>query len=109
MEEKNQEQGTTSSEEKFYENMNGLIMKERFEIKAMPSFDSRLIQSSLREQVDVDVNHLSELAKQKIAENEESTDEEIAKILLEDMAVTGKTRFIRKIAKEMLKEGRWKK
>lgn len=109
MKEKNQDQGTTSSEEKFYEGMNGLIMKERFEIKAMPSFDSRLIQSSLKEQVNVDVNHLNEVAKQKIAENKEATDEEIAITLLKDMAETGKTRFIRKIAKEMLKESWWKK
>lgn len=109
MEEKNQEHGMTSSEKKFYEDMNDLILKERFDSKAIPSFDSQLVQSSLREQVNVDVNHLSEVAKQKIAENEDATEEEIAITLLKDMAETGKTRFIRKIAKEMLKESWWKK
>jgi len=68
--------------------MNDLILKERFDSKAIPSFDSQLVQSSSREQVNVDVNHLSEVAKQKIAENEEATEEEIAITLLKDMSET---------------------
>lgn len=106
--EDNQKENLVDYEKQFYDGITGLVLKQENN-QGLAKLDFQVANSSVRKKINVDVNHLAEMTDKYVSLNEKQTDEQIAIRLLEDMVSNGKTRFMRKIAKEMLKEKWWMK
>lgn len=107
--EDNRKKGLAGYEEQFYEGITSLVVKNEEDEKGFPKMNLQAMNTSVKKQIDVDIDHLAEMTEKYVARNEKQTDEQIAIRLLEDMVESGRTRLMRKIAKEMLKEKWWMK
>lgn len=107
--EDNQKEGLVDYEKQFYDGITGLVTNNPEDGNVFPKMNLQVMNTSVKKQIDIDVNHLAEVTKKYVARNEKQTDEQIAIRLLEDTVENGRTRFMRKIAKEMLKEKWWMK
>lgn len=107
--EDNRKEGLVDHEKQFYDGITGLVIKNQEDDKVFQKLNLQVVNTSVKKKIEVDVNHLAEMTEKYVALNEKQTDEQIAIRLLEDMVESGRTRFMRKIAKEMLKEKWWMK
>lgn len=68
-----------------------------------------LLTSQVHRDINVDVEKLSGATKELLALNDKISDDEIAIELLKNIASTNDSKFMRKLASEMIKEEWWKK
>jgi ribosomal protein L18E len=99
----------TTIENKFNNNLSNLALKSATENEIMIPEKKVLLTQLIHKDFQVDVNDLSKTTNDLIVKNEKMSDEEIAIQLLKKLASTNKSKFMKKIASEMIKEEWWKK
>lgn len=77
--------------------------------QSMSPHELELFNEKLRKKIDLDINRLSETTDRILEENEYISNQDVIIELLKNISVHNKSKFMRKIATEMLKERWWDK
>ncbi|MGG4013597.1 hypothetical protein [Bacillus smithii] len=88
------------------------VAKEALEVAPIESIESinhTIIQEKVKKKLQVNVDELADEVYKILDKNDKLSDEEIAIQLLKKISLYGKSKFMRKLATEMLKEKWWKK
>ncbi|WP_144507458.1 hypothetical protein [Bacillus mycoides] len=94
---------------KFESQVTGIALELAASESKLSKLKMEEISVAVKNDIDINVNELSEKVEELLNMDSNQTNEEIAIKLLEDISLNGNSKFLRKLTKSMLKEKWWKK